>query len=99
MLFVCHPKIFSFSWGHFNPQEKLETMLMQNFGVTNKEPYDIFCSGQLKCAPAKELGKNNLAPDECRHRDLMKHPIQGVVVVCLVLFFNCIDNTATKVIK
>ena len=52
-------------------------MLMQNFGVTNKEPYDIFCSGQLKCARAKELGKNNLAPDECRHRDLMKHPIEA----------------------
>jgi len=25
------------SWGHFNSQEKLKTMLMQNFGVTNEE--------------------------------------------------------------
>ena len=46
MFFVCHPKIcisivFSFSWGHFNSQEKLKTMLMQNFWVTNKEYYGI----------------------------------------------------------
>ena len=31
MLFVCHPKfcisiVFSFSWGHFNSQEKLKTI-------------------------------------------------------------------------
>ena len=58
MLFVCHPKIllkigvvFSFSWGHFNSQEKLKTMLMQNFGVTNKEHYDMlwyFWSGHVQ---------------------------------------------------
>ena len=57
MLFVFHPKfcisiVFSFSWGHFNSQEKLKTMLMQNFGVTNcyKEHYGMlwyFWSGQL----------------------------------------------------
>ena len=46
MLFVCHPKlciriVFSFSWGHFNSQEKQKTMLMQNFGVTNKEHYSM----------------------------------------------------------
>ena len=46
MLFVCHPKIcisivFRFSWDHFNSQEKLKTMLMQNFGVTNKEYYGM----------------------------------------------------------
>ena len=46
MLFVCHPKfcisiVFIFSWGRFNSQEKLKTMLMQNFGVTNKEHYGI----------------------------------------------------------
>ena len=44
MLFSCHPTfcisiVFSFTWGHFNSQEKLKTMLMQNFGVTNKEHY------------------------------------------------------------
>ena len=41
---------FSFSWGHFNSQEKLKTMLMQNFGVTNKEHYGMlryFWSGQM----------------------------------------------------
>ena len=55
MLFVCHPKfsisiIFSFSWGHFNSQEKLKTMLMQIFEVTNKEHYGMlwyFWSGQF----------------------------------------------------
>ena len=55
MLFVCHPKfcisiVFSFSWSHFNSREKLQTMLMQNFGVTNKEYYGIlwyFWSGQF----------------------------------------------------
>ena len=34
---------------HFNSQEKLKTMLMQNFGVTNKEHYGMlwfFWSGQ-----------------------------------------------------
>ena len=46
MLFVCHPKfcisiVFSFSWGHFNSQEKLKTMLMQNFGVTNRDHYGM----------------------------------------------------------
>ena len=54
MLFVCHPKfcisiVFSFSWGHFNSQEKLQTMLMPNVGVTNKEHYGMlwqFWSGQ-----------------------------------------------------
>ena len=56
MLFVCHSKfcisiVFSFSWGHFNSQEKLKTMVMQNFGVTNKEQYGMlwyFWSGQLR---------------------------------------------------
>ena len=33
--------VFSFSWDHFNSQEKLKTMLMQNFGVTNKEHYGM----------------------------------------------------------
>ena len=31
--------VFSFSWGHFNSQEKLKTMRIQNFVVTNKEHY------------------------------------------------------------
>ena len=42
--------VFSFSWGHFNSQEKLKTMLMQNFEVTNKEHYGMlryFWSGQF----------------------------------------------------
>ena len=31
--------VFSFSWELKWPQDKLKTMLMQNFGVTNKEHY------------------------------------------------------------
>ena len=37
----CISIVFSFSWGHFNSQEKLKTMLMQNLGVTNKEYYSM----------------------------------------------------------
>ena len=33
--------VFSFSMDHFNCQEKLKTMLMQNLGVTNKEHYGM----------------------------------------------------------
>ena len=33
--------VFSFSWELKWPQKKLETMLMQNFGVTNKEYYGM----------------------------------------------------------
>ena len=66
ILFVYHPKfcisiVFSFSWGHFNSQEKLKTMLMQNFGVTNKEHYGMlwyFWSGQL--VRMESRGKGNL---------------------------------------
>ena len=46
----CISIVFSFSWGHFNSQEKLKTKLMQHFGVTNKEHYGMlwyFWSGQL----------------------------------------------------
>lgn len=40
-LLVGHTKILHklVSWGHFNPQEELKTMLMQNPEVTNKEYY------------------------------------------------------------
>ena len=56
MLFVCYPKILhkhclqfllgikmvsSFSLDHFDSQEKLKTMLMQNFWVANKEYYGM----------------------------------------------------------
>ena len=33
--------VFSFSWELKWPQGKLKTMLMQNFGVTNKEYYGM----------------------------------------------------------
>ena len=38
---VCISIVFSFSWAHFNSQEKLKTMRIQNFGVTNKEDYGM----------------------------------------------------------
>ena len=37
----CISIVFSFSWGHFYSQEKLKTMLMQIWGVTNKEHYGM----------------------------------------------------------
>ena len=45
----CISIVVSFSWELKWPQEKLKTMLMQNFGVTNKEHYGMlwyFWSGQ-----------------------------------------------------
>ena len=68
------PQIFSFSWGHFNSQEKLKTMLMQNFGVTNKEHYGIlwyFWSGQLQpsfnLATGESVGTLNTHAPEFVH--------------------------------
>ena len=52
----CVSIVFSFSLGHFKSQEKLKTMLIQNFGVTNKEHmvcYGIFWSGQLDLSTIK----------------------------------------------
>ena len=37
----CISIVFSFSWGHFNSQEKLKTKHMQNYGVTNKKQYGM----------------------------------------------------------
>ena len=50
ILFVCPSKIlqkhcFIFSWYLQWSQEKLETMLMQSFGGTNKDYYGVFDSG------------------------------------------------------
>ena len=53
VLFVRHPKIlhkhcFQFLLGpFFNFQEKLKTILMQKFGLTNKEHYGMLWSCQL----------------------------------------------------
>ena len=47
----CISIVFSFSWELKWPQEKLKTILMQNFGVINKEHYGMlwyFWSGQLQ---------------------------------------------------
>ena len=44
----CLSIVFSFSWELKWSQEKLKTRLMQNFGMTNKEHYGIFWSGQLE---------------------------------------------------
>ena len=37
----CISIVFSFSWELKWPQEKLKTILMSNFGVTNKEHYGV----------------------------------------------------------
>ena len=37
----CIIIVFSLSWELKWPQEKLKTMLAQNFGVTNKEYYSM----------------------------------------------------------
>ena len=37
----CISIVFSFSWELKRPQEKLKTMLMQNFGMTRKEYYGM----------------------------------------------------------
>ena len=54
ILFVVPPKfclsiVFNFSWGNWKSQEKLKTMLMQNFEVTSKSIiyYSIFEKGLL----------------------------------------------------
>ena len=48
---ILHKHCFQFLFrGHFNSQEKLKSMLMKHFGVTNKEHYGMlwyFWSGQL----------------------------------------------------
>ena len=38
---ICISIVFSFSWELKWPQEKLKTMLIQNFGVTSKEHYGM----------------------------------------------------------
>ena len=43
---------FIFSWDHNKSQEKMETMLLQNFGGTNKEYYGIFWSDL--CKPVRD---------------------------------------------
>ena len=42
--------VFSFSWELKWPQEKLKTMLKQNFGVTNKEHYVMGFSGVVNAS-------------------------------------------------
>ena len=37
----CISIVFNFSWELTRPQERLKTMLLQNFGVTNKEHYGV----------------------------------------------------------
>ena len=49
---LCISIVFSFAWGHFNSQEKLKTMRMQNFWVANKEYYGMllyFLEWSIQC--------------------------------------------------
>ena len=40
---LCISIVFSLSWALKWPKDKLKTMLMQNFGVTNKDYYGMLC--------------------------------------------------------
>ena len=42
---ILYKNCFQFSWDHCKCQEKIKTMLMPNFGGTNKEYYGIFDTG------------------------------------------------------
>ena len=57
---VCISIVFSFSWAHFNSQEKLKTMRIQNFGVTNKEERSILTDNlvpRLLSSPRNDVAK------------------------------------------
>ena len=67
---LCISIVFTFFWGHFNSQDKLKTMLMQSFGVTNKEYYgmlwyflqwSIGIRQRVKAIPGRNLLLPNLA--------------------------------------
>ena len=50
ILFFVPPKfcisiVSSISWDHYKSQHEIKTMLMQNFGGTNKEHYGNFDIG------------------------------------------------------
>ena len=54
--------VFSFSWGHFNSQEKLKTMRIQNFVVTNKEHYGYTTSSlSFFCSPSSKTQDTQMA--------------------------------------
>ena len=50
----CISFVFSFFWELKWPEEKLKTILMQNFGVTNKEHFGMlwyFLKGSITTVP------------------------------------------------
>ena len=64
----CISIVFSFSWELKWPQGKLKTMLMQNFGVTDKEHYGMlwyFWSGQLSLTSQAKSSKPATAVEIC----------------------------------
>ena len=70
----CISIVFSFSWELKWPQEKLKTMLMQNFGVTDKEHYGMlwyFWSGQLSLTSQAKSSKPATAVQICK--DFFSH--------------------------
>ena len=58
----CISIVFSFSWELKWPQEKLRTVLMQNFGVTNKEHYGICGVVNFNFGPAVAPSGNIACP-------------------------------------
>ena len=75
MLFFVTPKFcisidFSFPWELKWPKEKLKTMLMQNFGVRNKEHYRVlwyFREWSIKYVKEKKLLYYHVCINEIKH--------------------------------
>lgn len=52
---VCIRTVSSISWGRCNSQERIKTILMQNFGRTNRECHGIFDTGYFKRSPERKF--------------------------------------------
>ena len=69
----CISIAFSFFWEFKWPLEKLKTMLMQNFGVTNKEHYGMlwcFLEGAIQRFPHRS--PYNLNKENCLYEFFVK---------------------------
>ena len=80
---VCHPKIlhkhyFSFSWELKWPQEKLKTMVMQNFGLTNKEHYGMlwyFLEWSILCKLLFSIAHGNMLTSQGNRKHYDQTPL------------------------
>ena len=69
----CISIVFSFSCSHFNSQEKLKTMLMQNFVVTNKEHYGMLWLYFLEWSIIYSILDNRQCQAYTRHSYLKRY--------------------------